>query len=117
MAYVICKSNSNFSISLAIELNCGIGKFRRAFAAGVYLVNDKNKLGVDVVHMNLAETLPGLFDASELDGRTMLERIVEVAEEGKEKKVSLAEYSKMLADQHYITEDEFLLEMELSFHA
>ena len=85
---------------------------KRAFAAGVYLVNDSGRLGVDVAHMELAEILPGLFDASEYDQRIMLERIVEVAEEGKESLVSLDEYAAQLAGQHIITEDEFLNEME-----
>lgn len=90
---------------------------KRAFAAGVYLVNDSGRLGVDVAHMELAEMLPGLFDAEEYDQRIMLERIVEVAEEGKEEMLSLSKYAARLAGQHIITEDEFLFELETKLDA
>ena len=85
---------------------------RRAFGAGVYLTNDMADTGVDVWNMELAEMLPGVFDQDETDGRSILERIVQLAEEGKDEKVSLAEYTAMLAKREFIPESEFLDNME-----
>lgn len=85
---------------------------KRAFGAGVYLTSNRADRGVDVWNMELAEMLPGLFDADELDSRSILERIVQVAEEGRNEKVSLAEYTAQLAEQEYIPEDELLDSME-----
>ena len=79
---------------------------KRAFAAGVYLTNDKTHVGVDAWNQELAEILPGMFDKDELDGRTVLERIVQAAEEGKDEKMSLADYTAMLAQQERVTLDE-----------
>lgn len=85
---------------------------KRAFANGIYLTSSREDRGVDQWNMELAETLPGLFDAGELDSRSVLERIVQVAEEGKDQKLSLAEYAAELAGQEYISEDEILDNME-----
>lgn len=85
---------------------------KRAFANGIYLTSSREDRGVDQWNMELAETLPGLFDAGELDSRSILERIVQVAEEGKDQKLSLAEYAAELAGQEYISEDEILDNME-----
>ena len=85
---------------------------RRAQANGVYLTNDQSDAGVDVWNQELGETLPGLFNQDELDGRAILERIVQVAEEGKDQKISLAEYTKQLAGEEYVSEREILDNME-----
>lgn len=85
---------------------------KRAFSAGVYLTNDSGKAGVDSWNTELSEMLPGLFDANETDFRTILERIVQVAEEGKDEKVSLAEYTAQLAEQEHISIDDLLDNME-----
>ncbi len=85
---------------------------KRAFANGIYLTSNQGDRGVDLWNMELAETLPGLFDAGNLDSRSILERIVQVAEEGKDQKLSLAEYAAELAGREYISEDEILDNME-----
>lgn len=90
---------------------------RRAFAAGIYLTrsreqNGHSSMGIDVWNADLAEELPGLFDSEETDERSILERIIQVAEEGKDEKLSLAEYTARLADKDYVSEDEFLNNME-----
>lgn len=87
---------------------------RRAFAAGVYLVNDKTTAGIDQWNATLSaeDMLPGLFDSEETDERTILERIIQVAEEGKDERLSLAEYTRRLSQQEGISEDEFLDNME-----
>ena len=85
---------------------------RRAFAAGIYLTGDETQRGADSWNMELAESFPGLFDASSLDERDMLERIVQVAEEGKDEKMSLPEYAAMLTRQEGIPESEILDNLE-----
>lgn len=85
---------------------------RRAFGAGVYLTNDRSDAGVDVWQEELSQALPGLFDSEETDLGLMLERIVQVAEEGRDEQVSLAEYTARLAGQGYVSEDEVLDRME-----
>jgi hypothetical protein len=87
---------------------------RRAFAAGVYLVNDRSASGIDQWNATLSaeDMLPGLFDSEETDERTILERILQVAEEGKDEHLSLAEYTRRLSQQEGISEDEFLDNME-----
>ena len=87
---------------------------RRAFAAGVYLVNDRSASGIDQWNAMLSaeDMLPGLFDARETDERSILERIIQVAEEGKDENLSLAEYTRRLSQQEGISEDEFLDNME-----
>ncbi len=87
---------------------------RRAFGAGVYLVNDKSASGIDQWNAELSDEsmLPGLFDPEETDQRAILERIIQVAEEGKDEHLSLAEYTAQIAEQEGISEDEFLDDME-----
>ena len=85
---------------------------RRAFAAGIYITNNRADGGVDAWNHELADELPGLFDSEETDERTILERILQVAEEGKDEHLSLAEYTRRLSQQEGISEDEFLDNME-----
>lgn len=90
---------------------------KRAFAAGIYLTRARNQnghsvAGIDTWNGDLASAIPGLFDPEETDQRSILERIVQVAEEGKDEKLSLAEYTARLAEQEYVSEEEFLDNME-----
>ena len=85
---------------------------KRAFAAGIYLTNDPNDMSPDMWQAELGETLPGLFDADNLDMRSFMERVVQVAEEGRDEQVSLAEYTQMLAGENYVSEDEVLQDLE-----
>lgn len=85
---------------------------RRAFASGLYLVNDRTAPGVDVVNMELSSLMPGTFDEDTYDMKGVLERAVQLAEEGKDQKMSLAEYTAMLAEQEYVSEDEILSNIE-----
>ncbi len=90
---------------------------KRAFAAGIYLTRARNQnghsvAGIDTWNGDLAAAVPGLFDPEETDQRSILERIVQVAEEGKDEKLSLAEYTARLAEQEYVSEEEFLDNME-----
>lgn len=85
---------------------------RRAFGAGVYLTNNPADAGIDAWNVDLSETLPWLFDSEGVDQRSILERIVQVAEEGKDEKVSLAEYTARMAGMEHTPEDKFLDDME-----
>lgn len=85
---------------------------KRAFANGIWLTADAENRGVDAWNAELAQELPGLFDADETDLRAALERIVQMAEEGKAEQVSLPEYAQMLAGQEYVSEDELLNNLE-----
>nr|DAG65523.1 MAG TPA: Large polyvalent protein associated domain 23 [Caudoviricetes sp.] len=88
-------------------------EFRKtAFAAGVYLTNNKSDEHIDTLNMELAERLPGLFDANDLDMTEILKTVVQVAEEGKGEKMSLAEYTAELAGREYVSEDEVLDNLE-----
>lgn len=77
----------------------------RAMAAGVYLVNDSSARGADQWNTELAEMFPGIFSQDNLDQRSIIEQIVQLAEEGKDQKMSLADYTAMIAGQEYMTED------------
>ena len=89
------------------------GYFRKkAFAADVMLVNDTSAAGIDMVNAELADTLPGMFHADDLDSREILENIVQTAEEGKSQNMSLAQYTALLAGQEYVSEDEVLDNIE-----
>lgn len=89
------------------------GYFRKkAFAAGVMLVNDTSAAGIDMVNAELADTLPGMLHADDLDSREILENIVQTAEEGKSQNMSLAQYTALLAGQEYVSEDEVLDNIE-----
>ena len=89
------------------------GYFRKkAFAAGVMLVNDTSAAGIDMVNAELADALPGMFHADDLDSREILENIVQTAEEGKSQNMSLAQYTALLAGQEYVSEDEVLDNIE-----
>lgn len=99
--------------SIRAEFGDDWGRFaRQAFNSQIYLTNDPNDAGPDVWNQELAEVLPGLFDDRETDSRAMLERIVQVAEEGKAQKMSLAEYASSLAEEGYVSEDEVLDNLE-----
>lgn len=85
---------------------------RQAFGAGVYLTSNRADAGIDQWNVELADALPGMFDAEDTDLRTILERIIQMAEEGKDEKLSLQEYTARLAGEGYVDENEFLDNME-----
>ena len=99
--------------SIRVEFGDDWNSFRKqAFGAGVYLTSNRADAGIDQWNAELAETLPGFFDSEDTDLRSILERIIQVAEEGKDEKVSLQEYTARLAGEGYVSEDEFLDNME-----
>ena len=85
---------------------------RRAFGAGIYLTNNPADMAADQWNAELGETLPGLFNAEETDPRAIIERVIQVAEEGRDEQMSLAEYTNFLAGQEYVSEDEVLNQLE-----
>lgn len=109
----LVKRRMYVSDALKAEFGDDWNDFRkRAFAAGIYLTNDPNDMSPDMWQAELGETLPGLFDADNLDMRSFMERVVQVAEEGRNEQVSLAEYTQMLADENYVSEDQALADLE-----
>lgn len=91
---------------------------KRAFGAGILLTNqrtDKNgqpNAGIDSWNDALAADIPGLFDSEQTDLKAALERIIQVAEEGRDEHVSLEEYTRRLAMEQGTSEDEYLDNME-----
>jgi len=83
-----------------------------AMAQGIYLTNDSNDRAADQWNAELAESFPGIFDPDDLDQRDILERIVQMAEDGRDEHMSLEEYAKYLSGQEYITEDEIMENLE-----
>ena len=109
----LVKRRMYVSDALKAEFGDDWNDFRkRAFAAGVYLTNDPDDMSPDMWQAELGETLPGLFDSDNLDMRSFMERVVQVAEEGRDEQVSLAEYTQMLAGENYVSEDEVLQDLE-----
>ena len=109
----LVKRRMYVSDALKAEFGDDWNDFRkRAFAAGIYLTNNSNDMAPDMWQVELGETLPGLFDADNLDMRSFMERVVQVAEEGRDEQVSLAEYTQMLAGENYVSEDEVLQDLE-----
>lgn len=109
----LVKRRMYVSDALKAEFGDDWNDFRkRAFAAGIYLTNDPNDMAPDMWQAELGETLPGLFDSDNLDMRSFMERVVHVAEEGRDEQVSLAEYTQMLAEENYVSEDEVLQDLE-----
>lgn len=84
----------------------------RAFAAGLYLTNNTADRGPDLWNEELGKSLPGVFKADEYDGRTVLENIVQMAEEGKDQKLNLDEYIAMLSGEEHTPKRELLDNME-----
>ena len=85
---------------------------KRAFAAGIYFTNNPQDMAPDIWQAELGEVLPGLFDSSNLDMKQFMERVVQIAEESRDERVSLAEYTQMLANENYVSEDEVLDDLE-----
>ena len=109
----LVKRRMYVSDALKAEFGDDWNDFRkRAFAAGIYLTNNPSDMGPDMWQAELGETLPGLFDSDNLDMRSFMERVVQVAEEGRDEQVSLAEYTQMLAGENYVSEDEVLQDLE-----
>lgn len=85
---------------------------KRAFAAGIYLTSSIKDRGADSIWREFSEYMPGQFDPDEIDMRTMIETIVGFAEEGKDQRMSLAEYTDMLVNEQHIPEAEIFREFE-----
>lgn len=88
--------------------------FRRRLAANhIYTVNDQTEAaGIDTWSAELAEVLPGLFEADVYDRKQALERILQVAEEGADQNLSLAEYTAQVAGETGVDVDTILMDME-----
>ncbi len=65
---------------------------RRAFGQGILLTNNPADQKLDVYHMEIANAFPSVFDPDETDPRTILESIVNAADYGKGKTMSLGDY-------------------------
>ncbi|MBR3967555.1 MAG: hypothetical protein IKJ91_10830 [Clostridia bacterium] len=85
---------------------------QRAFSAGVFLTNNKKDSSVDGWNAELAELFPGKFDKYETDERAIIENIISMAEDGKDQKMSLAEYAAMSEDAGYVSSSELYRDME-----
>lgn len=85
---------------------------KKAWGLGVYLSTDRQYAGLDVWNKDLASYLPGMFNESETDQRTMLERILMIAEEGKAERISLTEYTKRIAKAEHQSEQGLLFNLE-----
>lgn len=99
--------------SVKAEFGDDWNSFRsKAWGSGVYLVNDSSARGADKWNVELSELFPGIFDSKDADLRGIVEKIVQLAEEGKDQKMSLADYTAMLAGQEYTTEEQLQEGME-----
>lgn len=85
---------------------------KRAYAADVYLTNDKSAIGVDAFNAELSEQLPTVFDRNETDGKQVLERIVQMAEEGQAERVSLSDYIAEIAGKDSVRGEQLYRELE-----
>ena len=85
---------------------------KRAYAAGVYLTNDKSAIGVDAFNAELSEQLPTIFDKAETDGRRVLERVVQLAEEGQAERMSLSDYIAEIAGKDSVRGEQLYRELE-----
>lgn len=88
----------------------------RASAAGVTLLvrmpENGSATGVDALRAGLAEQLPTVFDPRETSARETLERMVQLAEEGKDENLSLGEYISEVAGKDFIREKQLYDELE-----
>lgn len=75
---------------------------QRAFAAGVYLTNNPQHSSVDQWNEVLANSMPGEFDTNDYDMPDILERIVDLAEAGKEEKMTLDEYVSFVSRRDHV---------------
>ena len=85
---------------------------KRAYAADVYLTNDKSAIGVGAFNAELSEQLPTVFDRNETDGKQVLERIVQMAEEGQAERVSLSDYIAEIAGKDSVRGEQLYRELE-----
>jgi len=84
---------------------------RQAFGQKIILTNNPADQKIDVFHQEIADAFPHLFDPDDTDPRSILENIVKVADEGKGKSLSLAEYNR--SDEGHLEGDVFETEEEL----
>lgn len=67
---------------------------RRLAANKIYAVDDSSAANIDAWSAELSKAFPGLFDASVRDQKLIMERILQVAEEGQDVNMSLSEYAE-----------------------
>lgn len=84
----------------------------RAFAAGIYITEDKTDRSADAWTQDLAEAAPDTFEEEGYSQRQKLERVVQAAEEAREQGMSLSEYAQMLGGHDFVSENEILDSME-----
>lgn len=85
---------------------------KRAFSAGVFLTNNKNDAEIASWNAKLSKLFPDSFSSGETDERTIIESIISMAEDGKDQKMSLAEYAAMSDEEGYIPSTELFRQME-----
>lgn len=85
---------------------------RRAFGVGLTLTKNPGDMSIDVWNGEMAQLLPGNFRDGDADESEILRRIIQTAEEGKDLKMSLPEYTQYIGQYEGITEDQVLDDLE-----
>nr|DAU81912.1 MAG TPA: Large polyvalent protein-associated domain 3 [Caudoviricetes sp.] len=85
---------------------------RRAFGVGLTLTKNPGDMSIDVWNGEMAQLLPGNFRDGDADESAILRRIIQTAEEGKDLKMSLPEYTQYIGQYEGITEDQVLDDLE-----
>lgn len=85
---------------------------RRAFGVGLTLTKNPQDMSIDVWNGEMAQLLPGNFRDGDADESEILRRIIQTAEEGKDLKMSLPEYTQYIGQYEGITEDQVLDDLE-----
>lgn len=67
---------------------------QQAMGYGLYFTNDQNDMGLDSVNAELADQIPGLFDATDMDSRNIAEHFLRVMRRAKASVISLDEDNK-----------------------
>ena len=104
-------------ISVDSELRRDLGEEwnelrKRAFSAGLYLVEDTDARSVETWVKDLAQTAPDVFGATDTSPRQALEQIIQAAEEAQDQNLTLSEYAMTLGGKGYVPQDEILDGME-----
>ena len=85
---------------------------KRAFAAGIILTNNTSDLPIDTAWQELGTSMPGIFAEDEYDATIMLQKMIEIAEQGRVKDMPLSEYTRRDAKREGYSEEQVLQEME-----
>ena len=70
---------------------------RRAFANGIYFTNNRSDRGADSWQQSLAGKYAGIYDDN-MDMRTFLETLVQIAQDSKDEHMTLDEYNAYIAN-------------------